>query len=149
MYKPPLSSLPFIAEEMSIYGPKAHQRIISMLNSGLGPLYYREHSILLEPLPETMLNEGEASPVPDLILYDNQTQTTPIIIEVCHSEGRRKDLKKVISLIDADEYGIQEGFVYNYFTKEWYRYHQGGGGLTESSSLSLLLNLDLNQFIVV
>ncbi len=147
MYNTRHSYAPIVNDEMSVYGPKAHQRIISKLNSGLGPLYYHQNAIALEPLPETMLNEGEASPVPDLILYDNATRTTPIIIEVCHTDGLRRDLKKVIRLIDDDEYGIQEAFVYDYLTSEWYRYRRDDGGLTESSSFSAILNMDLNAFL--
>jgi hypothetical protein len=60
----------------------------------------------------------------------------------------RKDLKKVVTLIDADEYGIAEGFVYDYLTCQWYRYLRGDGGLTQPSSFSPLLNMDLNQFLV-
>jgi Uma2 family endonuclease len=144
----PTPHLPFLAEEMKVYGPKAHQRVISKLTSGLGPMYYREGTLPLEPLPETMLNEGEPSPVPDLILYDNQTRTTPVVIEVCHTEGLRKDLRKVIGLIDGDEYGIEEGFVYDYLAGQWYCYRRGNGGLTETSSFSRVLDLDLNAFLL-
>ncbi|QIP12892.1 hypothetical protein G8759_09765 [Spirosoma aureum] len=147
MYKPIFPEYAQVNDDMSIYGPKAHQRVISKLNSGLGPLFYREHCIQLEPLPETMLDEGQASPVPDLILYDNTARTTPIIIEVCHTDGLRKDLKKVIALLEADDYGIQEGFVYDYITAQWYRYSKGDGGLTQSTSFSEVLQLDLNQFL--
>ena len=69
----------FAHDDVGVYGPKAHQRVISKLNSGLGPLYYSEGKLTLEPLPETMLNDGEASrsdgpPAPDLILYDNEAR---------------------------------------------------------------------------
>ena len=110
-------------------------------------MFYRYGTLHLEPLPETMLNDGEASPVPDLILYDNEARITPIIIEVCHTDGLRKDLKKVIALIDSDDYGILEGFVYDYTTCRWYRYRKGDGGLTTESSFSDILQLDLNAFL--
>ena len=147
MYISTTSHLPFVREEMAIYGPKAHQRIISKLNSGLGPLYYREGRISLEPLPETMLNEGEASPVPDLILYDNETRQTPIIIEVCHTEGLKKDLKKVVQLTNEDNYGILESFVYDYTARQWFRYRKGDESVVYSSSFSDILQLDLNSFL--
>ncbi|RCR65821.1 hypothetical protein [Larkinella punicea] len=147
MYISTTSHLPFVGEEMAIYGPKAHQRIISKLNSGLGPLYYREGRITLEPLPETMLNEGEASPVPDLILYDNETRQTPIIIEICHTEGLKKDLKKVVLLTNEDNYGILESFVYDYTARQWFRYRKGDESVVYSSSFSEILQLDLNSFL--
>lgn len=147
MYQAQKTSLPYVAEEMSVYGPKAHQRIISKLNTGLGPLFYYKGTIKLEPLPETMLNEGEASPVPDLILYDNDARVTPVIIEVCHTDGLRKDLRKIIALVDGDDYGIEEGFVYDYISNKWYRYRKGDGALPSESSYSEVLGLDLNQFL--
>ena len=147
MYNPGQYGSSFVYDDMGVYGPKAHQRVISKLNSGLGPLYYAEGKLPLEPLPETMLNDGEASPVPDLILYDNEARLTPIIIEVCHTDGLRRDIRKVIQLVDDDDYGIQEAFVYDYLTLLWYRYKRGDGGLTESSSYSNVLDMDLNQFL--
>jgi len=141
------TGLPYAAEERCVYGPKAHQRIIAKLTAGLGYLHYREKTLALEPLPETMLNEGEASPVPDLILYDNEARITPVILEVCHTDGLRKDLRTVVSLIEDDEYGIEEGFVYDYLASRWYRYRRGEGGLTTETSFSEVLGLDLGQFL--
>ncbi|GAB3916400.1 hypothetical protein GCM10028804_02650 [Larkinella terrae] len=147
MYISSTPHLPFVSEEIAIYGPKAHQRIISKLNSGLGPLFYHERQITLEPLPETMLNEGEVSPVPDLILYDNETRQTPIIIEVCHTEGLKKDLKKVVQLTNEDNYGILESFVYDYTARQWFRYRKGDESVISASSFSEVLQLDLNEFL--
>ena len=95
--------------EMGINAPKEHQRVIRKLTTGLGNLDYYQQQIPLEPLPETMLDEGQTSPVPDVLLYDNKQRTTPIIIEVCHTTGARNDAKKIIRLIDEYDYGIEEG----------------------------------------
>ena len=130
-----------------VNAPMDHQRIISRLNVGLGILYYRERSIPYEPLPETMIDEGQSSPTPDLVLYDPVTELMPIIIEVCHVRGQQNDLKKVISLIEDSEYGVIEGFVYNYRTYEWLRYRKGDGGVATATSFSDLLQLDLGQFL--
>ena len=83
-----------------IVAPKEHQRIISKLTTGLGALYYRQQKIDLEPLPETMIDEGQTSPVPDVLLYDNQRYQTPVIIEICHTSGVRNDIRKIIRLVD-------------------------------------------------
>lgn len=136
-----------VNEDQGVWAPVDHQRIISKLTVGLGVLYYREKSIALEPLPETMLDEGKASLVPDISLRDNAKSLTPVIIEVCHTNGLRGDLLKVIQLIDDDLYGIREGFIYDYRTGEWLRYQFGDGGLTTSSSQSAILSLDLNDFL--
>lgn len=132
---------------MSVCGPKDHQRIISKHNTGLGTLFYREHNIALEPFPETMLIEGQASPVPDLLLYDNETAETPIIVEVCHQEGLKHDLRKVVRLVDEGSYGIQAAFVYNYKTHDWHRYRKDTGWITDTPSYSAVLQLDLNQVL--
>lgn len=41
-----------------------------------------------------------ARPVPDVLLYDNEQHTTPVIIEVCHTSGVRNDAKKIMRLMD-------------------------------------------------
>ncbi|GAB3025505.1 hypothetical protein [Spirosoma pulveris] len=139
---------PFVvAEDWGVWAPIDHQRIISLLTIGLGVLYHREKAILLEPLPETMLDEGKASPVPDVSLRDNPAAQTPVIIEVCHTNGLKGDLRKVIQLIDEDDYGIREGFLYDYRTTKWLRYRFGDGGLITETSFSDILQLDLNQFL--
>ncbi len=144
----PASTKPSLAgEDLGIWAPVEHQRVISLLTMGLGVLYHREKAIPLEPLPETMLDEGKASQVPDVSLRDNEAAQTPVIIEVCHTNGLKGDLRKVIQLIDEDIYGIREGFIYDYRTGKWQRYCFGDGGLTTESSFSVVLNLDLNQFL--
>ncbi|MGA0560339.1 hypothetical protein ACO2Q8_26990 [Larkinella sp. VNQ87] len=147
MYKP-IYPLPSMAQEdeMGVYAPFIHQRIIAQLTAGLYPLY-KSGQIPYEPLPEMMLSEGYATPVPDLMLFEYQTDQTKIIIEICHTRGQKHDLSKVVTLIDEDIYGILEGFVYNYKTGDWFRYRKGDGGLTEPSSFSEILQLDLNAFL--
>ncbi len=147
MYFPAATESSLIHEDQGVWAPIDHQRVISLLNIGLGVMYHREQSITLEPLPETMLDEGKASPVPDILLRDNQTAQTPIIIEVCHTNGLKGDLRKVIQLIDEDLYGIREGFIHDYRTGHWLRYAFGDGSVTSESSFSEILNLDLNQFL--
>ncbi|SFE99809.1 hypothetical protein [Spirosoma endophyticum] len=134
-------------DDMSVYGPKDHQRIISKLNTRLGMLYYVEGTMQLEPFPETMIDETRASPVPDLLLYDNETGESPIIVEVCHQEGLKLDLKKVARLVDEENYGVLEGFVYNYKSREWHQYRKGTGWVMDTPSYSSVLNLDLNEFL--
>lgn len=134
-------------DEMAVYGPKDHQRVISKLNTHLGVLFYVEGTLALEPFPETMLDESKASPIPDLLLYNNETSESPVIVEVCNQEGLKKDLKKVMQLIDEDNYGIVEGFVYNYKARQWHQYRKGTGWITDSPSFSQLLQLDLDTFL--
>lgn len=147
MYFPSVTQPATVGEDFGVWAPIDHQRVISLLTIGLGVLYHRERSIRLEPLPETMLDEGKASQVPDVSLRDNDAAQTPVIIEVCHTNGLKGDLHKVIQLIDEGFYGIQEGFVYDYRTQQWLRYHQGDGGVTSSTSFSTVLQLDLNSFL--
>ena len=128
--------------DIGINAPKEHQRIISKLTTGLGSLYYQQHKIDLEPLPETMIDEGQTSPVPDVLLYDNQRYQTPVIIEVCHTSGVRNDIKKIIRLVDEFDYGIEEAFLYDYVAGQWQRYTKGNRemevGVSYSSQLGLI-----------
>jgi hypothetical protein len=137
----------FVHDDQGVYAPFEHQRIIAKLTTGLGMLYHYEHRIALEPLPETMIDESRASSVSDLILYDNASDQTQIIIEICHTKTAKNDIKKVINLLDDTDYGILEGFVYDYKARIWYRYLKANGGLTEHTSFSTILDLDLNSFL--
>lgn len=133
-------------DDMGVNAPIIHQSVIARLTAGLYP-FYQSGQIPFEPLPETMLTEGYASPVPDLILYDHQNEQTQVIIEVCQNSGLKHDTSKIIRLIEDNEYGIIEGFVFNYKTQQWLRYRKGDGGMVTSSAFSDVLNLDLNVFL--
>lgn len=140
-------SRPFFVndDDMGTNAPIVHQRIIARLTAGLYPLYFREGLIQLEPLPETMLGE-ESSPTPDLILYDAEAEQTRVIIEICQTKGLRHDLNKVSRILDENEYGVVEGFVFDYKTQRWYKFRQGVAA-PENSSYSDVLRLDLNSFL--
>lgn len=133
--------------EMGINAPKAHQRIIGKLMTSLGYLFYHLHQITLEPLPETQIDEGQSSPVPDIMLYNNETFQTPIIIEVCHPNGVNNDLKKIIKLIEANDFGIQEGFIYDYERGLWLKYQKGIGQIVDHPSYSNILEIDLASLL--
>jgi Uma2 family endonuclease len=128
---------------MGTNAPKSHQRIIGRLMIELGILYYKQGSIPLEPMPETMLNEDQTSPTPDIILFDNVLSRTPVIIEVTHTTGVTGDLKKLRRLINEEDYGIEEGFVYDYKRNEWHKYHRDKGDITDQPSFCEAINLDL------
>ncbi len=138
---------PETISDMGINAPKAHQRIISKLTASLGHLFYHEHEISLEPLPETQIDEGQSSPVPDILLYDNETYKTPIIIEVCHPNGLNNDMKKIIRLIEENDYGIEEGFIYDYVCGMWSKYKKGVGQVSDNQSYSDVLDMDLAELL--
>ncbi len=127
---------------MGVNAPKQHQRVIRRIIANLDRLF--EHGdITVEPFPETMLNEGESSPVPDILLYDNVVSETPVIIEINHAAGVKNDLKKLRTLIEETEYGIQEGFVYDYKRNQWHKYKRGVGDILDQPSFCETINLDL------
>jgi Uma2 family endonuclease len=132
---------------MGINAPKAHQRVISKLNTELGILFYKKRKIALEPLPETMIDEGQTSPVPDILLYDNKRERTPVIIEIAHPNGVQNDILKLRRLIDDNDYGVIEGFVYDYKNKRWFKYEKSVGDVLLKPSFCKMLNLDLNKLI--
>jgi Uma2 family endonuclease len=147
MYYPIANPVSLVQEDFGVWAPPEHQRVISKLTMHLGILYRIDKTITLEPLPETMLDESKASEVPDLVLRNNQTAQTPVIIEVCHTAGLKGDLRKVIQLIDADLYGIREGFIYDYKTGNWLRYRFGDNGSATPDSFSEVLNVELSGFV--
>jgi Uma2 family endonuclease len=132
-------------EEALIMGtnaPKQHQRIIARLTTRLTNAF-EAGTITLEALPETMLDEGQTSPTPDIILYDNVLSKTPVIVEITHTDGVKKDIYKICRLIDENFYGTQEGFVYDYKRNEWHKYKLGVGDITDKPSFCETINLDL------
>lgn len=128
---------------MGVNAPRPHQRVISKLNTELGILYYKQASILLEPFPEMMLDDDKTSPTPDISLYDNVLENTPVVIEVTRTGMVQTDMKKVRALIDSRDYGIVEGFVYDYKLSEWHKYHRDKGDITDQPSFCEAINLDL------
>ncbi|GAB3772106.1 hypothetical protein GCM10028818_11880 [Spirosoma horti] len=146
-YSRPISLKTLVMEDdIGVNAPIIHQSVIARLTAGLYPLY-KSGKIPFEPLPETMLTEGYSSPVPDVLLYDYQTEQAKVIVEVCQNNGLKHDTNKVIKLIEDNEYGILEGFVFNYKTQQWLRYRLGDGGVATSSSFSEVLQVDLNTFL--
>jgi hypothetical protein len=147
MTYPELTSRPSFVHDDGVNAPLRHQQVISQLHVELGILYYKQHSIPYEPLPETMLAEGYGNPVPDIILFDHEAEQTRVIIEVCQTNGQNNDLDKVIRLVEVAKYGILEGFVYNYKTHQWLRYRKGDGGQATETSFSEVLQIDLGPFV--
>jgi Uma2 family endonuclease len=137
-----------IAEiEMGHLATTHHQRAIKSLVFGLEKLY-REGSIKYEPLPETDIDPGNPeSKCPDLILSDNTNATVPVIIEVATNRGWRTDFSKMKRLIDETEYGIQEGFVFNFEKGEWHRYSKTVGTMEEGAT-SDILGIDLKSLML-
>lgn len=142
-YNPPF----LVQDDDGTNSPYGHQRIISKLTFELGLLYYHKQTIPFIPLPETPLDEGPGYPVPDVILVDEKAEQTRIIIEICTNRSVKHDLRKVIQLIEDDDYGILEGFVYNYKTHEWLRYRKGDGGAASASSFSEVMGVDLGPML--
>jgi Uma2 family endonuclease len=147
MYNPSFPKPQLVQEDDGANSPLDHQRAISKLTVGLGVLFYRERAITLEPLPETPLGEGSGHQVPDVLLFDNEVQLTRIIIEIAQPRTANRDLRKIIHLIEDDDYGIEEGFVYNYHAHEWLRYRKGDGGAATASSFSEVMGVDLGPML--
>ena len=131
---------------MGINAPWTHQRIIAKLLIRLGTMFY-DGVIQLEPLPEAMLDEDKTSPVPDILLHDNVLDQTRVIIEVTRTKSTKADFKKIKLLIDADDYGIQEGFVYDYKLNVWHKYKRGVGEVLDKPSFCEAISLDLANLL--
>jgi Uma2 family endonuclease len=130
---------------MGVNAPKIHQRIIGQLMMKLGILYYEKGQIPFEPFPETMIDESQTSPTPDILLFDNEKKQNQLIIEVSGNTGARRDFEKVKQLVE--EYGVPEGFVYNYDAKTWRKYRLGLGEDVQNSDFSDLISVNLNNLL--
>ena len=130
---------------MVVNAPKEHQRIIGKLMTGLGNLYYHDSKIPYEPFPETMIDDGQTSPTPDLLLFDHENQKNVVIIEISTNIGANKDFEKVKSLMK--DYDVKEGFVYNYTRNTWRKFKLGIGEVKENPSFSDVISMDLSALL--
>lgn len=128
---------------MGINAPKEHQAVITRLIHGLADLYLKDKTRLF-PYPETMIDEGQTSPAPDILLYDHKQDKTLVIIEVTHTAGAKKDCQKVQALLS--DYDVKEGFVYDYKKASWFKIPTVGEPIS-GESFSSVLNVDLSQFL--
>ena len=113
--------------------------------TALGMLYYQEKKIPYEPFPETMIDESQTSPTPDILLFDHATKQNVVIIEVSGTAGAKKDFQKVQAL--ADDYHVPEAFVYDYGFQTWRKYQTGQGEITDRPSFCEAIGLDLAQLL--
>ncbi|MBC7778047.1 MAG: hypothetical protein H7246_21625 [Phycisphaerae bacterium] len=130
---------------MGVNAPKPHQRVIGKLMTGFGQLFYKEGKIPYEPFTKTTIDEGKTSPTPDILLFDNQSAQNKVIIEVSTSAGVRKDFAKLVELMN--DYGVHEGFVYNYNDETWRKYTLQSGEVRENPSFCDTIGYDLGQFL--
>ncbi len=132
---------------MGINAPRAHQRAIGIMMGSLAQMYYKQGLIALEPFTKMMLDDSKTSPVPDISLYDNVLEQTPVIIEVTHTGMVQSDLRKIMRLIVSDDYGIIEGFVYDYKRREWHKFDKTKGDILDTPSWCEAINY--GQFILL
>jgi hypothetical protein len=130
---------------MGINAPKEHQAIITRLIHGLADLYLKDKTTLF-PYPETMIDESQTSPAPDILLYDHKQEKTVVLIEITHSVGVKKDSSKVQALMN--DYDVSEGFIYDYKKRLWYKFDKSKGALIERPSYCDALQVDLNSFLL-
>ena len=130
---------------MGVNAPKEHQRVIGKLMTALGALYYHEKKIPYEPFPETMIDESQTSPTPDILLFDHTTRQNVVIVEVSGTAGVKKDFEKVKTL--ADDYGVPEAFVYDYGFKTWRKYQPDQGEITDRPSFCGAIEMDLADLL--
>ncbi len=105
--------------QMRANAPKEPQRIIRKLLYYLTDMYPKGE-IPYVSLPETMIDESQTSPTPDLLLYDIDSQRFVVIMEISSTQGFKKDFQKIEELCQS--YEVPEGFAYDYLKNQWQRY---------------------------
>lgn len=129
---------------MGINAPRQHQAVISKLVYGLTSHFQKTNAHFFV-YPETMIDESETSPVPDLMIVNLETDLTHVIIEITHTQGLKKDLKKLKKLME--DYDIPEGFVYDYKRNQWFRYQLDGKKEQKDSAFSHEAGIDLETLL--
>lgn len=127
---------------MGVNAPRIHQEIITKLVYGVTS-FFKNGQTNLFPYPETMIDESETSPVPDVMLVNRENDLAEVIIEIAHTQGFRKDVQKLKELMQ--EYNVPEGFVYDYKLKIWQSISQKNNA---SQSFCEALGYDLNNFLI-
>ena len=82
-----------------------------------------------------------------LIAHCALRQSDFVIIEISTNRGWKTDFNKMRRLIDETEYGIEEGFVYNFELDIWHKYAKKYGVYADPTGFSDVLGLDLSQFV--
>ena len=127
---------------MGVNAPRIHQEIIAKLVYGV-TFFFKNGDTMLFPYPETMIDESETSPVPDVMLVNRENDLAEVIIEITHTQGFKKDVQKVRELME--EYSVPEGFVYDYKLKIWQSVSPKNNA---SQSYCEALGYDLNNFLI-
>jgi Uma2 family endonuclease len=130
---------------IGVNAPRIHQAIIGRLIYWLTDLYLKNKTELIA-YPETMIDESETSPVPDIMLVNHDTDLTEVIIEVTHTQGVPKDIEKLKNLMRI--YRVNEGFVYDYRQKRWHKFRLGGSEQGENSSYCEAISGELAGFVL-
>ena len=128
----------------AINAPRIHQAIIAKLVYGLTNLYLNARTGLF-PYLETMIDESQTSPAPDLMLVDTSTDLTKAIIEITHTQGVKKDAAKLLGLMR--DYEVSEGFVYDYKLGIWHKYTLNTGETSQQTAWCDVIQADLNEFL--
>lgn len=129
---------------MGVNAPRIHKAIIAKLIYGLTDLYVKTHTQLF-PYPETMVDESQTSPAPDVMLVDTKSDLTRAIIEITHTQGVKKDAQKLQELMQV--YDIPEGFVYDYKLGIWYKFTLVQGEQKDSPSWCDAAGVDLAKLL--
>jgi Uma2 family endonuclease len=129
---------------MGINAPRRHQAIITQLIYGLTGLYKNGDTGLF-PYPETMIDEGQTSPVPDVMLVDLASDLTKVIIEITHTQGVKKDAQKLRELMQL--YDVPEGFIYDYRQNIWYRFDLSSPEGEMGNSYCRAIDENLSSFV--
>lgn len=126
-----------------VNAPRIHQEVITKLVAELYFLH-KNGKTKLKPYPETMINESETSPMPDLMLLDPEGLPV-VLIEITHTAVVKKDFQKMIDLMS--EYDVREGFVYDYRKQSWRKYRYPDGEILQQPSFCEAIIHDLNDFL--
>jgi Uma2 family endonuclease len=128
-----------------------HQRILGKLFYALTTLYQTGH-IPYEPFTEMSLKREKGGKTPDILLWDGSAQTKyvyPVLVEICTTSAFETDIAKLKGIMGDAQYGVQEGFVYDYELRKWaiIRKQDKDMHTVMSTAASAVLNVRLHNLV--
>ncbi len=129
-----------------------------ILGIGMTPRPAKKHQIIIRYLVVSLENEGIFclsefcvddrdlnSKVPDIVIYENEADRYPVvIIEITTKNVHRQIIEKVKQLL-KDYPMIQEAFVYDYESNQWFCF--GKDVDADEPSYSPMLDIDFADMI--
>lgn len=101
---------------------------------------YQRKTITSEPLP--VAYSSNFSSVADIICFNPTNNKVNTLIKLCEKSHQKDAYHQFSKFIADNNFGVEEGFIYNYETREWLRIWRG---VKTGDTRSRELNLEMSE----